>query len=89
MALNPGNDRLKLPLQLLTKLLGLVPIGILAFAKVYFVPGSSTANLQTFAAMNYWINVGFRIVLVIALLELSIEAWKYVRPKIPARRLSF
>ena len=89
MALNPGIDRWKLPFQLLTKLLGLVPIGILAFVKVYFVPGSSPANLHTFAAINYWMNVGFRIVLVIALLELLIETWKYVRPKIPTQRLAF
>jgi hypothetical protein len=91
MALNPGTDRWKLPLELLTNLLGLVPIGILAFAKVYFVPGSATAtaNLHTFVAINYWTNVGFRIVLVIALLKLFIEAWKYVRPKIPTQRLAF
>lgn len=89
MALNRGTDRWRLPLQLLTKILGLVPIGILAFAKVYFVPVSSAANQHTFAAINYWVNVGFRIVLVIALLELFVEAWKYVRPKIPTQRLAF
>jgi hypothetical protein len=89
IALNPGSDRRRLPLKLLSKLLDLVPIGILAFAKVYIVPASSPANLHTFAVINYWMNVGFRIGLVIMLLSLVVDAWKYVRPKIPTQRLAF
>lgn len=89
MALTPRTDRWQKGFVLLTKVFGLTPIALLAFAKVYFLPSSLATNLHTVAAVNYWMNVGFKIVLVIAMFEFVIEAWKYVQRKIPTQRLAF
>jgi hypothetical protein len=76
VALARGNHRWENSLKVLTNLLGLVPAGILAFAKVYFVPTSATANLHALAQVNYWMNVGLRITLVIFILNLLVESWQ-------------
>ena len=88
MALARGN-RLEQPLKLFTNLLGLVPVGLLAFNKVYFVPTSPAANLHALAQINYWTNVGFRIGLVVVVLNLLVESWQYLRRAVPAERLAF
>jgi hypothetical protein len=89
MALALGNHRSEQPLELFTNLLGLVPAGLLAFNKVYFVPTGSAANLHALAQINYWTNVGFRIGLVIVVLNLLVESWQYLRRAVPAERLAF
>jgi hypothetical protein len=89
MAVARGNHRSEQPLELFTNLLGLVPAGLLAFTKVYFVPASSAANLHALAQINYWTNVGFRIGLVIVVLNLLVESWQYLRRVVPAERLAF
>jgi hypothetical protein len=89
MALARGSDRWEKPLQLLTKVLGAVPTALLAFTKVYFVPISGAADLHVLAQVNYWINVSFRIVLVIVVMDLLVEAWQYLRHKVPAERFAF
>ena len=89
MALAGGNDRWEEPLKLFTNLLGLVPVGLLAFNKVYFVPTSPAANLHALTQINYWTNVGFRIGLVIAVLGLLVESWQYLRRVVPVERLAF
>jgi hypothetical protein len=89
MALARGNHRSEQPLELFTNLLGLVPAGLLAFNKVYFVPTGSAANLHALAQINYWTNVGFRIGLVVVVLNLLVESWQYLRRAVPAERLAF
>jgi hypothetical protein len=89
MALNRGTDQWKEPFALLTKAFGLTPVALLAFAKVYFLPSGSATDLHTLTAVNYWMNVGFKIVLVIAMMELAIQAWKYAQRNIPTQRLAF
>jgi hypothetical protein len=89
MALARGNHRSEQPLELFTNLLGLVPAGLLAFNKVYFVPTNPAANLHALAQINYWTNVGFRIGLVILILYLLVESWQYLRRVVPAERLAF
>jgi hypothetical protein len=89
VALARGNHRWEKPLKLLANLLGLVPAGILAFARVYFVPTSPTANFHALAQINYWMNVGLRITLVIFILNLLVESWHYFRRMLPAERLAF
>jgi hypothetical protein len=88
-ALIRGNQRWERPLQLLTKLFAVVPAGVLAFAKVYFVPTSAAANLHTLAQINYAMSLGFRIVLAIAVVDLLVGSWHYVRRMIPTERLAF
>jgi hypothetical protein len=89
MALGRGDHRWEKPLQLLTKLLGVVPMGMLAFAKVYFVPTSAVANLHTLAKINDAMSLGFRIGLAIVVLDLMVESWQYFRRVIPTERLAF
>jgi len=88
-ALTSGNHRSEALLRLLIKLLGLAPTGLLAFATIYFVPTSPTANLHALAQINYGVNLGFRIVFAIALLDLLAESWLYFRHMIPTERLAF
>jgi hypothetical protein len=89
VALARGHHRWENSLKLLTNLLGLVPAGILAFAKVYFVPTSVTVNFHALAEINYWTNVGLRITLMILVLNLLVESWQYFRRMVPAERLAF
>jgi hypothetical protein len=89
MALARGKHRWEAPLELLTKVLGVVPTALLAVTRVYFVPTSPAANLHTLAQINGWMNAGFRIVLVIVVLNLLWESWQYFRRLVPTGRLAF
>lgn len=89
IALALGDHRWENSLKQLPNLLGLVPAGILAFATVYFVPTSATANFHALAQINHWMNVGFRITLVIVILNLLVGSWQYFRRMIPTERLAF
>jgi hypothetical protein len=89
VALARGKHRWEAPLELLTKILGVVPTALLALTKVYFVPTSPTANLHTLARINDWMNAGFRIVLVLVVLNLLWDSWQYFRRVVPTERLAF
>jgi hypothetical protein len=89
VALAHGIHRWERPLKLLIKLLGVVPAGLLAFAKVYFVPTNAAANLHALAQINYAMSLGFRVALAIAVVDLLVESWHYFRPMIPTERLAF
>jgi hypothetical protein len=88
MALTRGSDRWEAPLALLAKVFGAVPTALLAFTKVYFVPTGPDANLHALTQINYWMNVSFRIVLVIVVMDLLVESWQYLRRMVPAERLA-
>jgi hypothetical protein len=89
LALSRGQHRWEDPLKLLIKLLGVGPTALLAFTKVYFVPTGPAANPHALAQINYWVNVSFRIVLVIVVIDLLVESWQYLRHVVPAERLAF
>ncbi|HXP07787.1 MAG TPA: hypothetical protein VN828_04790 [Acidobacteriaceae bacterium] len=89
VALARGKHRWEAPLRLLTNILGVVPTALLALTKVYFVPTSPAANLHTLAQINGWMNAGFRIVLVIVVLNLVWDSWQYFRRVVPTERLAF
>ena len=89
MALSRGKHGWEAPLDLLTKFLGVAPTALLALTKVYFVPTSPAANLHTLAQINYWMNAGFKIVLVIVVLSLVVDSWQYFRRLVPTERLAF
>jgi hypothetical protein len=84
-----ANYRLMAPLKLLTKLIGLVPAALLAVTKVYFIPTGPTANLHALTQINYWMNVSFKIVLVIVVVNLLVESWQYFRRFVPTEGLAF
>ncbi len=87
-ALARGSDRWEKTLELIPKLLGAGPTALLAFTKVYFVPTSPAANLHALAQINYWMKVSFRIVLVVVVMDLLVECWRYLRCRVPAQRLA-
>ena len=89
MAFSRETDRWMAPLEVVTKFIGVITTGILAFTKTYLVASSSTTNLKTLAEVNYWMNVSFRIVLVFVILDLLVELWKYVRRWAPSAGLAF
>jgi hypothetical protein len=89
MALGRGKHRWEAPIELLTKLLGVVPTALLAASKVYFVPTSPAANFHALAQINYWVNVSFKIVLVIVVVQLVVESWQFFRRFVPTERLAF
>jgi hypothetical protein len=89
MAFARGSDRWEAPVKLLIKVLSAAPTALLAFTKVYLVPVSPAANLHALAQINYWMNVSFRIVLVIVVMGLLVESWQYLRRAVPAERLAF
>jgi hypothetical protein len=89
MAFARGADRWMAPLDLLTKVFAVVPTGLLAFTTVYFVPISPAADLHTLAKVNYSMNLGFRVLLVLAVVDLAVKLWSYLRRAVPAQRLAF
>jgi hypothetical protein len=89
VALGRGKHPWEAPLELLTKLLGVVPTALLAATKVYFVPTSPVANFHALAQINYWVNVSFKIVLVIVVVQLVVESWQFFRRFVPTERLAF
>src|SRR5271168_3247599 len=50
-------ERWKGPVELVTKVAGVLMTGWLAFTKVYFIPTGPGADLHTLATVNYWMNV--------------------------------
>jgi len=89
VALNTSYDRGQAVLDLVTKLFGIATTAYLVTMKTYFVATGPSANLTMLANVNHWIGFGFRVVLLITLIDFLVEAWKLVRPSISARSLVF
>jgi hypothetical protein len=89
LALNPSFDHWKSPLDLVTQLFGVAATAFLASMKTYFVATSPSANQVALANVNHWIGFSFRIVLIIVLLTLLIDAWRLLRPRLRTRSLVF
>jgi len=89
IALNTHYDRTQAVLDLVTKLFGIATTAYLVTMKTYFVATGPSANLTMLANVNHWIGFGFRVVLLITLIDFLVEAWKLVRPSLGARSLVF
>lgn len=89
IALNTHYDRTQTVLDLVTKLFGIAITAYLVTMKTYFVATGPSANLTILANVNHWISFGFRVVLLITLIDFLAEAWKLVRPSLNARSLVF
>jgi hypothetical protein len=84
-----GAGRWNTALDLASKLFGIVITSWLASTGTYIVATSPGANLSQLAVVNHWMGVSFRIVIVFMILDLAMEAWKYLRPHLPVGRLAF
>jgi hypothetical protein len=71
-------SRLRQGLQLAVKMFGILGLVVLVQARLYFVPAGllPTHNLDALTAINTSINLGFKIVLVVALLNFLWDLWK-------------
>lgn len=87
LALSSTRDLWQSALDLLTKLFGVVSTAYLVTIKTYVVASSRTVNQPSLANINHWINFSFRIIL--AILDLLIEAWKHFRPTLRTKTLAF
>jgi membrane protein DedA with SNARE-associated domain len=77
------------PMKIVTDLLGVVAIGLLAWSPVYFVAATTAANVQQIATVNHSVNLAFRIVLVIVVIGMMKDVWKYAKRSKPLRQLAF
>jgi hypothetical protein len=88
LALREGTQAWRTPLEFVTRLLGIAGVGLLAFTKTYFIP-SPKADLQTIDVITKSIHLGFRLVLLLLVVMLLVDAWKLRRRWMPARTLAF
>jgi hypothetical protein len=89
LALRDGPQPWQVPLEFITRMIGAALIGVLAFAKTYFIPIGPTANLQAIASTTRAMNLGFRIIFLIVVITLLIDAWKIAKRWTPKQVLAF
>jgi len=89
LALRGGPQPWQVPLEFLTRIMGAALMAVLAFAKTYFIPIGPTANLQAVAETTRYMNLGFRMVFLIVVIALAIDAWKILRHRTPSHVLAF
>jgi hypothetical protein len=84
-----GAGRWSTPLDIASKLFGIVVTSWLASAGIYIVATGPGTDLRQLAIVNHWLGVSFRIVLAFMIFDVAIQAWKLLRPHIPVARLAF
>ena len=84
-----GVGRWRIPLDITSKLFGVVLTGWLVSAGTYLVATGPGVDLHTLAIVNHWMGVSFKIAMLFMFLDIVIEVWKYLRPHIPVARLAF
>lgn len=77
------------PMELATHLLGLIAIGILASAPVYFVAAGVGAEPGKMVAVNEMVGLSIRIAFVFSLVGLAKDAWQYVKRAKPMKQFAF
>jgi len=77
------------PLDLAAKLFGAAVVGWLASAGTYIVATGPKLDPRHLATINHWIAFSFRVVMLFMILEIVMQAWKYLRPRFPVARLAF
>ena len=85
----PAIGRFSTPLDLVSKWFGIVVAGWLASVGTYIVATGPGADLHKLAVVNHWMGISFKLVVAFMILDLGMEAWKYVRPRLPTARLAF
>lgn len=78
MTLFPGMARWRKGLNLATKALGILGLVVLVQARSYFVPSASLGSMSadSLANINWSINVGFKVVLAISVINFLWDIWK-------------
>jgi|GEM_PF-1821705 len=89
LAFVPSARRLMQPMKFATDALGLVAIGWLAWAQMYFVPAAPAADVHNIASLNQALGLAFRIASVAALVGFTRDIWKHVKRTRVVRQMAF
>jgi hypothetical protein len=68
-------------LGLATQAVSLLVLAVMVQARTYFVSvaqGDRLPSLETLASVNYWVNLGFKVALVVAVIKLAADIWQIV-----------
>lgn len=75
------------PLVLAGKALGVGIVAMMVAARDYFIPRPGTLDLHNISSLNYVVNLGFKIALVVGVLDLGWSLWQYVRSSMQSANL--
>lgn len=75
------------PLVLAGKALGVGIVAMMVAARDYFIPRPGALDLHSISSLNYAVNLGFKIALVVAALDLGWSLWLYVRSSMRSANL--
>jgi hypothetical protein len=89
LAFVPAAQRLMQPMKFLTDLLGIVAIGWLATASVYFVEAGAGSGGHDVASVNQAMGLAFKIAFLAALIGFGREIWKSVKRTKVVRQMAF
>jgi hypothetical protein len=89
LALNPTFDRWRIPFDLLTRLASIGCTAIMLTTHTYFISTDPAVSHTLLFVANFWMGMSCRIVFLIGLLALLIEAWKHYGPTLRSRSLAF
>ena len=68
-------------LGLVTQAVSLLVLAVMVQARTYFVSvaqGNGLPSLETLASVNYWVNFGFKVALVVGVIKLAADIWQLV-----------
>jgi hypothetical protein len=89
LALNPAYDCWRVPFDLLTKLASIGCTAIMLTTHIYFTSTDPAVPHTLLFAANFWMGMSCRIVFIIGLLALLIDAWKHYGPTLRTKSLAF
>jgi hypothetical protein len=89
LALNPAFDGWRVPFDLLTKLASIGCTAIMLTTHTYFTSTDPSVSHTLLFAVNFWMGMSCRIVFLIGLLALLIDAWKHYGPTLRTKSLAF
>jgi hypothetical protein len=89
LAFVPSARRHMQPLKFATDALGVVAVGWLACASVYFVGAGAAANGHDVASVNQAVGLAFRFAFLAALGGFGRDVWKYVKRGKMERQMAF
>lgn len=68
-------------LELTTQAISILVLVVMVQARTYFAPvsvGDGMPSLQTLASVNYSVNLGFKVVLVVSLVKFAWDIWQMI-----------
>jgi hypothetical protein len=88
LALNPAYDNWRVPFNLLTQLASIGCTAIMLTTHTYFTSTDPNVSHSLLFLANYWMGISTRIVLLLGILALLLETWKYYGPTLRSRTLA-